>query len=104
MTVLEFLARHPVTEACLGAVALAVIGWMIWRARRHRPDAEELERRRRLQVSQQGRTIEGVVTEIEDAHIHYVYSVRGMHYTATQEIGALGGRLPADAHRAIGTV
>jgi hypothetical protein len=91
----------------LGAIVtvtiLAVIGLVVW-LRRKRPTAEELERQRRLEVTRFGRMADGTVIEIHDHIIEYSYSVRGIGYSAWQDLHALEELLPGDKHRLIGSV
>ena len=55
----------------------------------------EPERRRRLVVNAQGRTIDGTVTDVSDdnsgaaALIHYRYVVGGVEYSAAQDVSSL---------------
>ncbi len=75
---------------------LLVFRWM----RRERPDAAELERRRRLHVNRIGRIAEGRVLELREdsagggqGHLLvYNYRVRGVEYQAAQDIAALRDR------------
>ena len=77
---------------------LAALRW--WR--RERPDAAELERRRRLQVNRIGRLADGHIVELQDGHeggagvgplLFYKYKVRGVEYQTAQDVGSLHGRL-----------
>jgi hypothetical protein len=43
-----------------------------------------------------------MVTEATDTTLYYSYSVRGVHYTASQDVTALRERLPAAPERLIG--
>jgi hypothetical protein len=77
---------------------LALVWW--WR-RRDRPDAAELERRRRLHVNRIGRIADGRIIELMDqldSHaaeqlLAYTYRVRGVEYQAAQDISSLRHRL-----------
>lgn len=60
-----------------------------------RPSAEELERRRRLALNQAGKMADAMVLDVQDTTIQYSYDVRGVEYTATQDVSALQDRLPA---------
>lgn len=77
---------------------LAALRW--WR--RERPDAAELERRRRLQVNRIGRLADGHIVELQNEHeggagagplLFYKYRVRGVEYQTAQDVGSLHGRL-----------
>lgn len=73
-------------------VSLGALWW--WTA--ERPDAAELERRRRLRVNRIGRIAEGRIVEIQEAPdpgpdrlLVYNYQVRGVEYQAAQDIDFL---------------
>jgi hypothetical protein len=91
----------------MGAIAVfavsALMGLAFW-LRRKRPTIEELERERRLEVSRLGRMADGVVLEVHDRWIEYMYSVRGIEYSASQDFGALEKLLPDERHRLVGAV
>lgn len=80
------------------AAALAASGGLIsaalWIVFRRRPSPEERERRRRLGVNSYRRAIEGVVSEAEGDFVHYRYHLRGVTYSASQDVSALEGLLP----------
>ena len=68
----------------------------------------ERERRRRLLVNAQGRTIDGTVTDIsgDEAHgeclIHYCYVVGGVEYSAAQDVSSLRDTI-GDPRQFLGT-
>lgn len=57
-----------------------------WLLRRRSP--EERERRRRLDVNRHGRMVDATIIDFHDGVITYTYSVRGMGYTASQDVRA----------------
>ncbi len=69
-----------------------------------RRDPNERERQRRLKVNLRGRLGDGVITDVQDDSIYYSYSVRGVGYTAAQDISQLRERLPSELDRLIGPV
>jgi hypothetical protein len=85
---------------CLLAAAGIVAGW--WIIVRMRGDPEKKERERRLRVHRDGRLGDAIITEATEEALYYTYSVRGVQYTASQEIGALRDRLPTEPDRLIG--
>jgi LPXTG-motif cell wall-anchored protein len=86
-----------------GAGALAgAAGLWAWRRRRVSP--AEKERRRRVNVGHQGRMADGTATDAHDGVLYYSYSVRGVQYVTSQDIGTLLGRLPAEPAMLMGTV
>ena len=92
----------PYTAASVLTVALAVLlaillGVMAWRAWQHRRvTPEERERRRRAWLVATGKLGDGSLVEIREDHIFYSYAVRGVEYTASQEITTLSEKVPAD--------
>jgi hypothetical protein len=84
------------------AVALAVSGvYILFRIRRKPKDKEK---RRRLSVNLQGRLGDATITEVQENIIFYSYSVRGVVYTASQDISQLRGQIPTELDRLIGPV
>lgn len=73
-------------------------------ARRLRISPEERERRRRQLVSREGRLADGALTDIDGTVIFYTYVVRGVEYSATQDISGLSASLPDDPARLLGPV
>lgn len=73
-------------------VVLAAIGWRVWRLRRVSP--EELERRRRRMLVEQGKMGDATLVELRGDYIFYTYDVRGARYTASQDVSALKHLIP----------
>lgn len=87
--------------ACIagGAALLAM-----WRAVRSRLSPEKREQRRRLDISLSGRLGDALLTECDENTLYYTYQVRGVHYTASQDISALRDQLPGAPDRLGGMV
>ncbi|HUS04999.1 MAG TPA: hypothetical protein VMZ52_01795 [Bryobacteraceae bacterium] len=96
--------RFTVSLAILIAAALAAIGLSFWLVRRWIPNAAEKERRRRLQIHLRGRMGDAVITDVSDSNLYYSYAVRGVEYTASQDVSTLEHMLPADPARLVGSV
>ena len=88
--------------ALAGTAALLLLLGLLWWWRRDRPDAAELERRRRLRVNRIGRLADGRIVELRDelsevptgaVLLVYNYRVRGVEYQAAQEVATLRERL-----------
>ncbi len=77
----------------LGAGAVAGIAYA---ALRKRPSQEVRERRRRLEVSSTGRMAAGTILELRGNELLYSYTVRGVEYTAAQDISELRAKVPED--------
>jgi hypothetical protein len=81
----------------LGAILVALaaaLGYRAWKSSRIPP--EELERRRRAGLVAQGKMGDALLVEFRDGHIFYSYAVRGVEYTASQDVTLLQERLPRD--------
>jgi hypothetical protein len=75
-------------------ILVAAMGWRAWKAARVSP--EELERRRRKSLVAAGKMGDGNLVDIRDGLIFYSYAVRGVEYTASQDVTRLSEWLPAD--------
>jgi hypothetical protein len=80
---------QAVTFALAGilAVLLAILGYRWWRD--SRVTAEERERRRREALAAHGKMGDAVLVEIREDVLFYTYAVRGVEYTASQDVSAL---------------
>jgi hypothetical protein len=98
MPVLEspYAAARLATIALGGllAVLLAILGWRAWQRSRVTP--EERERRRRAWLAAAGKLGDAALVEIAEDMLLYSYAVRGVEYTASQDISRLADRVPAD--------
>jgi hypothetical protein len=86
------------------AVSIAVLGALIYILRGLRRNPKDKEKRRRLQVNQNGRLGDATITEVHESTIFYEYSVRGVLYTASQDVTQLREQIPTDLERLIGPV
>ena len=75
-------------------VLLAVLGYRIWQASRIRP--AERERRRRTALAAGGKVTDASLVDYRDGHIFYSYEVRGVEYTASQDVSSLAPLIPVD--------
>jgi hypothetical protein len=80
--------------AMAALVLLAVIGIRRWKASRVTP--EERERRRRAMLVARGKMGDAALVEIREDLIFFTYSVRGVEYTASQDISTLRDQVPQD--------
>jgi len=88
--------------AALCGVSVALIAVALWIVMRVRGTPEKRERKRRLLVHRQGRLGDAMISEATETTLYYFYTVRGVQYTASQDVEALREYLPADPHRLIG--
>jgi hypothetical protein len=94
-------------EALWVLVALAALCLAVLAIRKYlasRPTPEELERRRRETIHQEGKIGDGEIIEVDATSILYSYSVAGVVYTASQDVVALQPRLPQDLMAMVGPV
>jgi hypothetical protein len=86
----------------VGAVSLFLVAVAVYIVLRIRRKTKDKEKRRRLEVNSNGRLGDATILEIRDDAIFYEYSVRGIHYTASQDISKLLELIPGDPQRLIG--
>ncbi len=104
MNVFEgILDSAPVRIVLLVVATIAVLGVGLYILRRVRRNPKDKEKRRRLAVNQLGRLGDATVTEVHESTIFYEYSVRGVLYTASQDVAQLREQIP-DLDRTIGPV
>jgi len=65
-------------------VALLFLGYRAWRRSKITP--EERERRRCARLVANGKITDSMLVEIREGLVFYSYSVRGLEYTASQDI------------------
>jgi hypothetical protein len=89
-------AVQAVTFALAGllTVLLAILGYRWWRDSRVTP--VERERRRREELAVHGKMADAVLDEIRENVLFYTYAVRGVEYTASQDVSALLQHVPRD--------
>ena len=96
------ITRELAVLGLLLGVILGIGGYLVWRSLHSRITPEEMERRRRLSISGRGKLADGEIIDFEGAAIVYSYSVRGVGYTAAQDVMALAALLPEDRMSMIG--
>lgn len=91
-----FTAAAVVTIGLAGvlAVLLGLIAYRAWKRRRVTPEERERSRRRWLVL--RGKMGDATLVDIRGDLLFYSYAVRGVEYTASQDIALLAQRLPAD--------
>jgi len=103
LAVLKALADVRVLAGLGAAVVASAVGLILWR-RRKPPTAQELEKRRRLDVCRTGRVADGLVTDLHGETIDYVYTVRGIEYSSMQDLSHIRHLLPEGDQRLLGYV
>ena len=86
-------------------VAVALAGARGYRAgRRSRVTPEERERRRRAALVGHGKLTDATLVEINQNVLFYSYVVRGVEYTASQDISGLRAHMPSELGLGVGSV
>jgi len=80
--------------AAVLVVLVAMIGYRAWVRSRVTP--EERERRRREGLVMAGKMGDATLVEVHENVLLYSYDVRGMEYTASQDVANLKDYMPAD--------
>ena len=76
----------------------------MWATVRSHLTPEKRERRRRFDLNVNGRLGDALLTEFHEDTLYYTYEIRGVHYAASQDIGALREHLPDQPERLGGPV
>jgi hypothetical protein len=89
-----YTAADTITAALLAVliVLLVALGVRAWRRSRISPD--EIERRRRLMLLAKGKMGDASLLDFRENLLVYSYAVRGVEYTASQDISKLKPFLP----------
>lgn len=82
------------TLAGVLTILVALIGYRAWLQSRVTP--EERERQRRTMLVARGKMGDATLVEMRDDLVFYNYDVRGVEYTASQDISLLKKYMPAD--------
>ncbi|HYL38748.1 MAG TPA: hypothetical protein VEV17_22715 [Bryobacteraceae bacterium] len=88
--------------AAIAAAVLLLLAAGVYLLVRLRRKPKDKEKRRRLEINLHGRLGDATITELENDTVFYSYSVRGVTYTASQDISKLRDYLPANPERMIG--
>ena len=107
---MPFASADLFTTAAIAAAALmlvicvigGVLGYQWWQRSRISP--EERERQRRAALVAYGKMGDATLLEIRGDFLLYSYAVRGVEYTASQDLSALQSQLPPDLTSVVGTV
>src|ERR1035438_1969523 len=81
----------------LAAILAALLGILMYRAwRRSRVTAEERERQRCARLVATGKITDATLVEVRENLVLYSYLVRGVEYTASQDITRFAGETKVD--------
>jgi hypothetical protein len=100
---LELTTTEWVTLGAGALLAIAAVpAYRAWQRSRITP--EEHERRRRALLAAQGKMGDASIVEIRGDLLFYHYAVRGVEYTASQDLSRLQEHLPSDWSVFVGPV
>ena len=87
------------------AVVVFLTFYFLWRSRN---TPEGRERRRRTKIGREGRLVNGLLHEIEDADerrlLHYTYRIGAVDYSACQDVTSLAEEVGEDPKGVVGAV
>jgi hypothetical protein len=91
---LSYITAQQVIFVLAGilVVLAGIIGYRSWLKSRVPP--EERERQRRIALVAHGKMGDATLVEIREDHLFYAYLVRGVEYTASQDLGRLKDHMP----------
>jgi hypothetical protein len=103
----SFYSFSPAEMITLALIAVLVavvsaLGVRTWKLSRLSP--EEFEKKRRGSLAAKGKMGDATLVEIHDNLLYYSYDVRGVEYTASQDVSTLEAHMPQDFSFAIGPV
>jgi len=86
-------------EISMGLLAVlvaivAIMGHRAWKLSRTSP--AERERQRRTQLVRSGKMGDATLMDMQESNLFYAYLVRGVEYTASQDVSLLKDQIPAD--------
>ena len=96
------MSQIQIEITVLTLITAGLIALGVWIAVRRRATPEKREQRRRLHIHATGRLGDALVIETDGNLLYYSYSIRGVQYTASQDVSALRERLPENLSRLIG--
>lgn len=98
------MAMKAVALTVAGVVVTlgAILGYRAWKRGRVTP--EERERRRRAALVGHGKLTDATLVEIREDILFYSYVVRGVEYTASQDISGLRVHMPSELGLGVGSV
>jgi len=88
----------------LALVAILLAGAIALILHKMRITPEERERRRCEMVNRVGRLTDGMLTDVTQDAVFFVYSVMGVDYDTSQDVSAYAESLPEDRDSLVGPV
>jgi hypothetical protein len=100
LSISVILARLSIGEMVCAVLLVGLLplgAWLGYRAwKRSRISPEEAERQRRATLHATGKMGDATLVDMRGNLLFYSYAVRGVEYTATQDVSALQAMLPSD--------
>jgi hypothetical protein len=92
----SFTAAEEITVALLAVLVaiVAIMGHRAWKLSRTSP--AERERQRRASLVQSGKMGDATLMDMQESNLFYAYLVRGVEYTASQDVSLLLEHIPPD--------
>lgn len=92
----SFTAAETLTLALAGVLVILVglLGYRAWKESRVSP--QERERRRCAELVAHGKMGDATLVEVRDSLLFYSYAVRGVEYTASQDVALWRNYLPKE--------
>jgi hypothetical protein len=101
---IQALARSTEFQLiALGIVAVALVAVAVWLAVRRRETPESLERKRLAALHADGRLGDALVTDVHEDELYFTYTMRGIQYTASQNVRLFRDRLPENLEVLVGS-
>jgi hypothetical protein len=92
----SFTAAEEISLALLAVLVtiVAIMGHRAWKLSRTTP--AERERQRRAALVRSGKMGDATLMDMQESNLFYAYLVRGVEYTASQDVSSLKEQIPPD--------
>jgi len=89
-------AAEQISMALLAVLVaiVAIMGYRAWKLSRNTP--AERERKRRDWLVRSGKMGDATLMDMQESNLFYAYLVRGVEYTASQDVSLLKDQIPSD--------
>jgi hypothetical protein len=103
LALVNLASSGETTLVAVGGVAAIALGaWGVRKYLKSRPNAAELERRRRISLHSRGKMGDANLLEYREHVAFYSYDIGGVEYTACQDLADLRPLLPPDLWSTVG--
>jgi hypothetical protein len=92
----SFTAAEEISMALVAVLVaiVAIMGYRAWKLSRTTP--AERERQRRASLVRSGKMGDATLMDMQESNLFYAYLVRGVEYTASQDVSLLKDQIPPD--------